>query len=74
MSEKTINLDNKNINNSSFYRTKRLFNVDDIGIDKILISKKDSYGKKDLKHLNILLLMKIMIIWVLFMYKASSND
>ena len=46
MSEKTINFDNKKINKSNFYRTKRLFKTDNIDVDKILISKKEPYGKK----------------------------
>ena len=45
MSEKTISFNNKKVNNSNFYKTKRLFKIDDINIDKILISKKESYGK-----------------------------
>ena len=73
MSEKTINFDNKKINKSKFYKTKRLFKIDDINIDKILISNKEPYGKKKgylmELHLNILLLMKIMII--LFLYVES---
>ena len=64
MSEKTINFDNKKINKSNFYRTKRLFKTDNIDVDKILISKKEPYGKK--RHLNTLLLMKIMFISVLY--------
>ena len=59
MTEKTINFNNKKINKSNFYRTKRLFKIDDIDVDKILISKKELYGKKN--RLNTLLLMKIMI-------------
>ena len=59
MIEKTINFNNKKINKSNFYRTKRLFKIDDIDVDKILISKKELYGKK--RCLNTLLLMKIMI-------------
>ena len=55
MSEKAINFGNKKINESNFYKTKRLFKIDVINIDKILISKKKPYGKK--AHLNILLLM-----------------
>ena len=64
MSEKTINFDNKKINRNNFFKTKRLSKIDDINIDKILISKKEANGKK--VHLNISLLMKIMIILVLY--------
>ena len=59
MTEKTISFNNKKINKSNFYRTKKLFKIDDIDVDKILISKKELYGKKT--RLNTLLLMKIMI-------------
>ena len=30
------------INKSNFYRSKRLFSIDDIDVDKILISKKET--------------------------------
>ena len=69
MSEKTMNFDNKKINKSKLYKTKRLFKIDDINIDKILVSKNQLYGKKvhlmEL-HLNILLPMNIMLILVLY--------
>ena len=45
MREKT-NFDDKKFNNRNFYKTKRLFKIDDINIHKILISKKGHYGKK----------------------------
>ena len=41
-----INVDDKKINKSNFYRNKKLFNGDDIHINKILICKKEPYGKK----------------------------
>ena len=47
MTEKTISFNNKKINKSNFYRTKKLFKIDDIDVDKILISKKELYGKKN---------------------------
>ena len=46
MSEKNIIFDDKNINNSNFYKNKKLFSIHDIDVDKIWISKKDSYGEK----------------------------
>ena len=69
MSEKTINFGNIKINKSKVYKTIRLFKIDDINIDRILISKKEPYGKKGHSmelHSDILLLMKIMIILVLY--------
>ena len=46
MSEKNIIFNHKKINNSNFYKNKKLFNIHDIDIDKILISKKEPYEKK----------------------------
>ena len=40
MSRKNIIFDDKKINKSNFYRNKNLFNIYDIEVDKILISKK----------------------------------
>ena len=46
MSGKNINFDDIKISKSNFYRNKKLFNIDDIDINRILISKKEPYGKK----------------------------
>ena len=46
MTEKRINFDDKKINKSNIYKNKRLFNIDDIDFNKILISKKEHYGRK----------------------------
>ena len=46
MSGKSINFDDKNINKSSFYTNKKLFSLNDIDVNKILVSKKESYGTK----------------------------
>ena len=52
MSGKSINFDDKKINESNFYKNKKLFNLHDIDVNKILVSKKESYGtKKSLKYL-----------------------
>ena len=62
MNEKTINFDNKNINKSNFYKTKRLFKIDDINIDKIYIKILNPMQL----HSNILLLMKTVTMLVLY--------
>ena len=46
MSGKNIIFNDKKISKSNFYRNKRLFNIDDIDINEILVSKKEPYGKK----------------------------
>ena len=43
MSGKNIISDDKNINKSNFYKNEKLFNIYDIDVDKIIISKKESY-------------------------------
>ena len=39
-------METKKINKTTFYKNKKLFNIKDIYINKILVSKKESYGKK----------------------------
>ena len=46
MSKKSINFDDKNINKSSFYKHKKLFSLNDIDVNEILISKKELDGTK----------------------------
>ena len=46
MSGKSINFYDKKINKSSFYKNKKLFSFNDIDVNKILVSKKESYGTK----------------------------
>ena len=47
MSEKSINFGDKKINKSNFYKNKKIFKIDDIDVNKILVSKKESYGAKN---------------------------
>ena len=46
MTQKAINFDDKKINKNTFYKNNKLFSIHDIETDKILVSKKESYGKK----------------------------
>ena len=48
MSGKSINVEDKKINKSNFYKNKNLFNIEDIDINNIEVSKKESYGTKNL--------------------------
>ena len=46
MNRKNINFVNKNIQKSNFYNeNKKIFNIHDIDVNKILISKKETYGE-----------------------------
>ena len=46
MSGDSIKFGNKEINKSNFYKNKKLFKIEDIDINNILVSKKESYGTK----------------------------
>ena len=51
MSRKGINFEGKKSTKVIFFKNSKLFKIDDIDINKILVSKKESYGKKNtLKH------------------------
>ena len=60
MSGKNIIFNDEMINKSNFYRNKKSFIIDDTDVNKILISKKEPYGKKT--HLNTLLDIMMMIL------------
>ena len=49
MSEKTINFGDKKINKKDFYNNKKQFNIEDTDINKILISKPESYDKNNMR-------------------------
>ena len=53
MSEESITFNNKKFNKSDFYKTKELFKIDDIDVNKISVSKKNHVAQKG--HLNTLL-------------------
>ena len=62
MSGKNITFDDKKI---SFYKNKKLFNIYDIDVDKLLISKKNLMVK--IAHLNTFLEMMMMIMMMMMM-------
>ena len=46
MSTSSINFNDKKILKSDFYnKNKKIFNIDDVDVNKILVSKKEQYGK-----------------------------
>ena len=47
MNGKSINFEDKKINKSNFYKNKKLFNINELDVNKILVSKKESYGTKN---------------------------
>ena len=48
MSGKCINFEDKKINESNLKKNKKRFNIHDLHLIKILVSKKESYGTKKL--------------------------
>ena len=47
MSGKNINFNDKKIKTSSFYKDKKINNIEDFDVNNILVSKKESYGDKN---------------------------
>ena len=47
MSVKSINFEDKKISKTNFYKKKKRFNIYDLDVNKILVSKKESYGTKN---------------------------
>ena len=47
MSGKNINFENKKIKKVTFIKTKKINSINDIDVNKILISKKESYCTKN---------------------------
>ena len=59
-------------NKSSFYKNKELSKIDEIDVDKIQDSKKESYGTKS--SLKYFIGYNNDVVIKTIMYKASSND
>ena len=47
MNTKNINVEDKKIEKTEFYKNKKIFNIDDIDVNKMLVSKKEPYGKNN---------------------------
>ena len=47
MSGKNINFDDKKIKRSEFYRNKKVTEINNIDVTKILVSKEKPYGTKN---------------------------
>ena len=59
MSGKCINFGDKKIKKIDFYKNKKIFNIDDIDVYKILVSKKEPYGKNN---------------WLIYFIGYNDND
>ena len=63
-------LETKNVSKSNFYKNKRLFDIEDIDVKKVWVSKKEPYSNKSS--------FKYFIGYndnddIRLLYKASSN-
>ena len=47
MSGKNVNFDDKKIKKCDFYKNKKVTKINDINVNKILVSKKEPYGTKN---------------------------
>ena len=47
MSGKNINFDDKKNLKSEFFKNKKVFQIDDVEADEILVSSKEPYGTKN---------------------------
>ena len=47
MSGKNINFNDNKIRKSYFYKNKKIYNIEEIDTNKILVSKKEAYGTKN---------------------------
>ena len=47
MSGKNVNFADKKIRKSEFYKGKKVSKIDDIDVNKILVSKEEPYGRKN---------------------------
>ena len=45
-SRKSVNFGDKKAKNCDFYKNKKVIKIDDIDVNKILVSKKEPYGSK----------------------------
>ena len=60
MSGKNVNFVDKKIKISDFYKNKKVTSIDDVDVNKMLVSKEEPYGTKN--HLNTLLDTTIMML------------
>ena len=67
MNEHSINFNNKNMKKSDFYnKNKKIFNIDDIDVNNILVSKKEQLV--NIIHLNTLLGIILMMLLDHYIY------
>ena len=61
MNGKSINLNDKKIKKTEFYQNKKTSNIDDIDVNKVLVSKKEQYGENNSFMFTLLDIMIMML-------------
>ena len=61
MNGKRIIFEDKKINKSTLYKNKKLFNIRDLDVNKILVSKKESYCTKIHLYTLLDIMMKMLL-------------
>ena len=57
----TVNFEDKKVNKKAIYKNKKPYDVYDIDTEKILVSKKESYGKKVVLNILLDIMMKMLL-------------
>ena len=57
----TINLEDKKVNKKVFYKNKKTYDVYDIDTEKMLVSKKESYGKRVVLSILLDIMMRMLL-------------
>ena len=47
MSGKSVSFEHKTIKKSNFHKSKKIFKIDDIDVNKTLVSKEEPFSKKN---------------------------
>ena len=66
MNKKSINFNDKKIKSDFYSKNKKIFNIDDIDVNKILVSKKNNMV--NIIHLNTLLGIMITVLLDHYIY------
>ena len=74
MKGRNINFNNEKIKKIDFYnKNKKIFNIDDIDVDKVLISKKETYGEyNSFKYKYFIMIMMLLDHYTYFFHKRLA--
>ena len=61
MNGKSINVGGKKIKKSNFYKNKKIFKIDNIDGNKILISEKEPCGEKSQLNISLDIMIRMLL-------------